>query len=289
MTSKLPYLNVGCGYSFHQDWTNIDFVSTGPGVIAHNLLSGIPLPDSSFKVVYHSHVLEHFKKEDGKKFIKDCHRVLGPNGTLRVAVPDLGKIISEYLRIVHALKENDQDPYLQASYDWIMLEMYDQTLRNQSGGGMAVFLEQDPLLNEDFLIQRCGYEVKAILDRIREARKQNSGSGNRVASRNQSSLKTNLSRIRSLPSKLRSALRKRILGDDYEEYFQIGKFRNSGEIHQWMYDEFSLGRLLKDSGFKDVRVHTAFDSRIENWNEFGLETVNGSVRKPDSLFMEGSK
>ena len=51
-------LNLGCGDRYHPDWTNINFTSTGGGVIAHNLKQGIPFPDESFDVVYHSHVLE---------------------------------------------------------------------------------------------------------------------------------------------------------------------------------------------------------------------------------------
>ena len=44
--SKLNYLNLGCGSTFHKDWTNVDFVSTGEDVIAHNLLSGVPFNDN---------------------------------------------------------------------------------------------------------------------------------------------------------------------------------------------------------------------------------------------------
>lgn len=289
MNSKLPYLNVGCGYSFHQDWTNIDFVSTGPNVIAHNLLNGIPGPDNAFKVVYHSHVLEHFNKQDGRDFIRECYRVLQAGGILRVAVPDLEKIIHEYTRLLTELKSKKDDPYLRASYDWIMLEMYDQTLRNKSGGNMALFLEQDPLINEDFIIERCGYEVKAIIDRSRQYRNSPTTPSPSGREGLKALVKKNLTRAKGIPSKIKTSLKKKIMGDDFEYYYQIGKFRKSGEIHQWMYDEYSLGMLLKEAGFRNVRICTAFESAIPDWNGFGLETVDGNIRKPDSLFMEGTK
>ena len=64
------YLNLGCGYHFHKSWTNVDFIETGEGVIAHNLTKGVPFSDGTFDAVYHSHVLEHFSRKDGEMFIK---------------------------------------------------------------------------------------------------------------------------------------------------------------------------------------------------------------------------
>lgn len=72
----MKYLNLGCGDRFHPSWTNINFTSTGAGVIAHDLKQGIPYPDNYFDVVYHSHVLEHFPKDAAETFIRECDRVL---------------------------------------------------------------------------------------------------------------------------------------------------------------------------------------------------------------------
>lgn len=289
MGNKLPYLNVGCGYSFHKDWTNIDFSSTGEDVIAHNLLNGIPYADESFEVVYHSHVLEHFSKNDGKKFIGECYRVLKREGILRIGVPDLQKIIQEYTSLLSELKERKNDPYLNACYDWILMELYDQTLRNNSGGNMVEFLSQSNLINEDFILQRCGYEVKEIIDAYRKIKDNNSEGVAMKPLGIIASLKKNISRLNSLPHKLRNFLRTKIIGREHQHYYELGKFRSSGEIHQWMYDEHSLKRLLSETGFKHVGVCSAFESKINQWEKFGLEIIEGNVRKPDSLFMEATK
>ena len=107
----MKFLNLGCGshYSQKAEWTNIDFVSTGKDVIGHNLLRGIPFEDNRFDLVYHSHVLEHFSKEEGDTFISECLRVLKPGGTLRIAVPDLERIAKEYLQCLEKGLQHPED------------------------------------------------------------------------------------------------------------------------------------------------------------------------------------
>lgn len=156
MEEKLNYLNVGCGNKYHKDWVNVDMHSNGPDVISCNLLKGIPFPDETFEVLYHSQVLEHFPKEKAFDFIKECHRVLKKNGIIRIVVPDLENIVDEYKKY---LNENLENPtaLTEANYDWIMLEMYDQTVRNYGGGQMGKYLQQEKLVNEQYVIDRIGY------------------------------------------------------------------------------------------------------------------------------------
>lgn len=277
----LPYINLGCGAHFDNRWVNVDFISTGKGVIAHNLLKGIPFEDTTFEVVYHSHVLEHFSQQDGKTFIADCNRVLKKSGIIRIAVPDLEQINKFYQDFLQKLKQNPDDKYLQACYDWIMIEMYDQTVRNQSGGNMIKYLAQDHIVNEDFIVNRCGFEVSPLIEYYKESKKSNSSPSVPY----HPTIKT---RILSLPSTLKRKFIKKLLGDDFFA-LQVGKFKLGGEIHSWMYDEYSLGRLLNDCGFSNISVKKVNESKIPDWENFNLETENGMIRKPDSLFMEATK
>ena len=67
------------------------------------------------------------------------------------------------------------------------------------------------------------------------------------------------------------------------------KFRSSGELHRWMYDRLSLGRLLREAGFARIKVCGPAESAIHGFADFGLDTdEKGVVRKPDSLFMEAT-
>ncbi len=279
---KLPYLNLGCGSHFDKRWTNVDFISTGEGVIAHNILQGIPFDNNLFDVVYHSHVLEHFHKKDGEEFIKECYRVLKPGGIIRIAIPDLEKIIENYTTLLNKLKANPSDLYLQACYDWIMLEMYDQTVRNSSGGSMLEFLSQEQIINEKFVIERCGYEVGSIINYLNESRKTATF---KKSVKYRPTLKN---RIVNLPATLKKKLILFLLGEDINA-LNIGKFRLGGEIHLWMYDSFSLSRLLNNIGFINVQKCDQYTSKIVNWSDYKLEHFNGHLRKPDSLFIEAIK
>ncbi|MBD2605362.1 methyltransferase domain-containing protein [Scytonema hofmannii FACHB-248] len=112
----MDYLNLGCGDRYHPDWTNVDIVSTGGSVIAHDLTQGIPFPNASFDLVYHSHVLEHIPKTEAESFLKECYRVLRPQGVLRVVVPDLEQIAKTYLIAVEQASSGSQE--WTSNYEW---------------------------------------------------------------------------------------------------------------------------------------------------------------------------
>jgi predicted SAM-dependent methyltransferase len=280
----MKYLNLGCGQRFHSSWTNINFVSNGDGVIAHNLKYGIPFPDKSFDVVYHSHVLEHFPKAEAEPFIKECYRVLRPQGILRVVVPDLEQIARTYL---HCLEQADTDSQeWDQNYQWMLLEMYDQTVRNQSGGEMSNFLSRQNLSNQEFVVKRCGVEIQNI---ILTAQKQRSA----IEPTHESLIKKLVKRIyRSFryPDYRHQAILKLILSPTEIESLKIGQFRQGGEVHQWMYDHYSLSILLKNSGLEGITKRNAYESYTPNWTSFNLDTEpDGSVYKPDSIYMEAIK
>jgi SAM-dependent methyltransferase len=271
----LTCLNLGCGQRLHPAWTNIDFVSTQPGVIAHNLLKGIPAADASADVVYHSHVLEHFLKGDGERFIAECHRVLKPGGWLRVAVPDLEKIVRGYLDAMERASRDEVG--WDGKYDWMMLELYDQTIRTRSGGEMAQVARMLPDDAARFAVGRCGQEIASL-------REPQPGLHPTKAP-----LWLRLLRLNMYSARVRRWMTQWLLGRDLAA-LQLGRFRLEGEIHQWMYDAYSLKRLLRRVGFVDVERRTATESAIPDWTGYNLDTnPDGTVYKPDSLFVEARK
>lgn len=247
-------LNIGCGNHFHRSWVNVDVAPCAPAVMAQNVAeTPLSFADAVFDAVYHSHVLEHLPKQAALPFLRDCLRVLKPGGVLRVAVPDLERISREYLRW---LDEADEDrPEAVDRYDWIVLELLDQMVRNESGGEMKRHLQRDPLPAQDYIVGRIGDEAMAAIGQARQGDAAFSASFPRIPAAE-----------------------------------EIGRFRKAGEAHQWMYDRFSLRRLLEAAGFTGCRLVGARESDIPDFASYELDAnAHGVVRKPDSLFMEARK
>ena len=280
MTLKL--LNVGCGNNFHLDWVNIDLVSNSPHVIQHDILQGLPFENKSFDAVYCSHVLEHLDPQCVESFLIEAVRILKPKGVLRIVVPDLERITRQYLTLLERV--NDCDTAAEADYDWIMLELYDQTVRSFSGGQMGIYLSNPNVPNKDFIISRIGTEANIFFE-------YSNSTPNKFGTRFKGK------RLSQLAARASHIIRENILlsfayilgGIKWKQAVREGLFRSSGEIHRWMYDKYSLKRLMENVGLKNVAVYAADRSQISGFNQYSLDYVEGNVRKPDSLFMEGIK
>jgi predicted SAM-dependent methyltransferase len=114
-------LNLGCGPCTPDNWLNIDYamgawlakipvVSTinkklkiinfdwVDDIFLCDLRKKFPWENGSVDIVYSSHTLEHLSKNEGKYFLEECHRVLKPQGIIRIVVPDLSVIVEQYLK-----------------------------------------------------------------------------------------------------------------------------------------------------------------------------------------------
>ncbi len=286
--TKLRYLNLGCGARYSPQWVNVDFVAHSSHVLQYDLRNGIPFPDSTFEVVYHSHMLEHLSKESGVAFLQECRRVLTPGGTLRVVVPDLEQIARLYLYWLERALQDPAQP--QPNYDWMVIEMYDQTVREFSGGEHGRYLTSGPIPNKDFVLNRMGGEIAPLLRRLEQEYEQRQFS-QRTADSNTASpsrFKRFLN-VATQPKRLREAFLHRVLKDEYR-LLEYARFRRGGEIHLWMYDRYSLGRALGEIGMAHVQQCKAQESRIPQWSSFHLDSdPDGAVYKPDSLFIEATK
>jgi len=70
----------------------------------------IPLPDASVDVLYSSHMVEHLDRESAMSFLTEVRRVLVSNGVVRIVVPDLKKLVAEYL------EREDADAFIERTY-----------------------------------------------------------------------------------------------------------------------------------------------------------------------------
>lgn len=121
-------VNVGCGLSPTPGWLNFDnsvsvriarwpvvhsaclrlgllgrqsaeltAMAQRGGVQFANGASRIPCADGSVAAVYSSHMVEHLDRTEARAFLAEVKRVLQPGGVVRLAVPDLSRLVSDYV------------------------------------------------------------------------------------------------------------------------------------------------------------------------------------------------
>lgn len=74
------------------------------------------------------------------------------------------------------------------------------------------------------------------------------------------------------------------------EHIIRGGIEKRGELHKWMYDKYSLSKLLKIAGFKQIFLEMYDTSRIKDWDKFFLDiNEDGTPYKKDSLYIEAIK
>ena len=104
-------LHLGCGSRIMDGWVNIDINTisernvklgrdepTSEIDLKHDLLTPLPYESESGDFIYNEHFFEHFAYTDGAKMLKDWHRVLKPNGILRMAMPSIEGVLKVYSR-----------------------------------------------------------------------------------------------------------------------------------------------------------------------------------------------
>ena len=269
------YLNVACGGSFIDDelWLNLDYAPITAKVTQANLLGKFPCPDSSIKLVYSSHFIEHIPYEKVAGFLQECYRVLQKEGMIRLVLPDLENICREYLKC------RDHGEHEKA--DFCIIELLDQCVRTESGGRLGKYwqvLKQNP------------QESKAMIEYV----KYRTGEDILNCHQNQSIPRINFFRKvqRKIIHKFQSArinFLTRLLPSAFRE--QNVSFTTIGEKHAWMWDFYSLSNQLNAVGFKEISRVTFDTTGINGFPLIPLDmNADGSPRKGySSLYVEARK
>jgi len=272
-------LNIACGGRFHKDWVNIDFHTASKDVKAVNILGGLPFHRDYFDAIYSSHFFEHLTREQLKFVLSEIYKTLKREGILRIVVPDLENLCREYLTILE--KVHSDDSYKE-KYDWITIELLDQLVRMEAGGNMAkVYKKAESKENKalrDFIFYRVGVNLSSV----EYSGKNTNGIRVKVGKINLALLKEKLLYLyisivgRLIPRNIRK---------------NIFSKTSIGEKHLWMHDKYSLSRLLREAGFRDIKVLNHNESSISNFNSYLLDiNEDGSPYKGvSSLYLECRK
>ena len=133
-------INIGCGQTITEGWRNLDnsfsLRLAGLGRLPHLISSvgllakpqkefiefaqqhaieyadatKIPCEDDACEVLYTSHMLEHLDPGEAKVFLREALRILQPAGIIRIAVPDIQKLVKAYC------ESGDADEFLASTH-----------------------------------------------------------------------------------------------------------------------------------------------------------------------------
>jgi len=81
----------------------------------------IKLAEDSVDCIYNSHILEHIRRNETLKILKEWNRVLKPGGTIYICVPDLKALFEIYL---NNLSDYDKDEEKKNKVDLIARIIY---------------------------------------------------------------------------------------------------------------------------------------------------------------------
>ena len=191
---------------------------------------------------------------------------------MRLATPDLERICRDYLATLQAIDR--QEPHAKENAEWMRIELYDQTVRETSGGAMLQFFQRSEIQNMDFVRGRIGLEADEIHQSVTIAHPRR-----RPGLRDAAAAALALARRAAITA---------VAGRNGRRAYDIGRFRLGGEVHQWLYDRHSIAELLRSCGFVDPLIRTATDSRIPGWSSFHLDaSPDGMPIKRDSMYVEG--
>ncbi len=103
-------LHIGCGGNIFNGWINTDIVKDSSGSFFMDATGSFPIPDNSLRYVYSEHVFEHLDPAGQVKYLRESFRTLAPGGKIRVATPNLERILSLF-------KDSDE-PFIKGYIDW---------------------------------------------------------------------------------------------------------------------------------------------------------------------------
>lgn len=125
-------LHLGCGKrDFGTDWIHIDEADF-PHIKYKNVLN-LEFPNNTVDLIYTSHMLEYFNRDEAKNVLMEWSRVLKPTGVLRIAVPDFEAMAKLYCNEKYTLDkflgplfgkmpQNDSVIYHKTTYDFDSLK-----------------------------------------------------------------------------------------------------------------------------------------------------------------------
>ena len=97
-THPVRKLQLGSGLKLLDGWLNSDCSLVFKSPCFLDVTRLFPIEDAQFDYVFTEHLIEHLTFKEGQNLLRESFRVLKPGGKIRVACPDLMKVIGLYSR-----------------------------------------------------------------------------------------------------------------------------------------------------------------------------------------------
>lgn len=89
-------LHLGCGKRNFEGWTNVDLADF-PHIHYQTSVDDLHMiADGSCEIIYSSHTIEYFCRNEIDTVLGEWRRCLKPGGALRIAVPDFDALVEVY-------------------------------------------------------------------------------------------------------------------------------------------------------------------------------------------------
>ena len=95
-THQTRKLHLGAEFNFLEGWLNTDLYPKSSQFVFLDVTKNFPFEDQTFDYIFSEHMIEHLAYAEGVFMLHECYRVMKPNGTIRLATPDLEVIIGLY-------------------------------------------------------------------------------------------------------------------------------------------------------------------------------------------------
>ena len=86
-------IHAGSGGHNLEGWVNVDWSLNPPLDLVADLARSLPFRTGCARLIHSEDFIEHLDREAGEAFLRECHRVLGPGGVVRVVTPDLRALV----------------------------------------------------------------------------------------------------------------------------------------------------------------------------------------------------
>ena len=78
-------------------------------IMVRDVRKKLPFDDESIDFIYSSHLIEHLRKDEAEKVLKECFRVLKKGGLIRLVVPDLELMARNYLKEIKEIRNEEKE------------------------------------------------------------------------------------------------------------------------------------------------------------------------------------